>query len=338
MYLARLHIGGVTRYFLRQSYFDERQDCYCFRQIFEFGPAPHDFIDHTDDQGPGFASELVEAVARAGAGSRAINVLEILLREFFTLEERRQLDRFRRTAPIRNLPFSAADEKRLEREIHLFDRKRLYFLRYGAVDQSRLARMHRKLCRPLFGQCRDEREFSFREQEKILSPAEYRSYIFAIFDLQRFFSESFARWLPEALDQTMLGERLVEEICRLNADGDFWAGMPANSSLHPHLQPYLVMFFDYGYPERSFAEDFARQFADRHRSFRWPENTQPAGEKILTLFGKNMEELRRLSKRDLTRLYRQRAKDLHPDSGGDHQRFVELNAVYEGLKKRFGRT
>jgi hypothetical protein len=159
MYLARIHAGGVTHYCLRQSYFDEQQACYLFRQIFDFGPGPGDFIDHTDEQGPGFASELVEAVARAGAGSRAINVLEILLREFFTLEERRQLDRFRRTAPIRNLPFSAADEKRLEREIHLFDRKRLYFLRYGAVDQSRLARMHRKLCRPLFGQCRDEREF-----------------------------------------------------------------------------------------------------------------------------------------------------------------------------------
>jgi hypothetical protein len=338
MYLARIHAGGLTRYCLRQSYFDEQQDCYLFRQIFDFGPEPGDFIDHADDQGPVFVPELVEAVARAGAGHRAINLLETLLQEFFTPEERRQLDRFRRSIPIRNLPFTAADEARLEREIHLIDRKRLYFLRYGAVDQSRLARMHKKLCRPLFGQCRDEREFSFREQEKVLSPAEYRTYVFAIFDLQRFFGESFARWLPEALDQAMMGERLVEEICRLNADGNFWAGMSANSSLHPHLQRYLVMFFDYGYPERSFAQDFARQFADRHRIFRWPENSLSASEKVLALFGKDMEELRRLSKRDLTRLYRQRAKDLHPDSGGDHQRFIELNAVYEGLKKRFGRA
>jgi curved DNA-binding protein CbpA len=38
-----------------------------------------------------------------------------------------------------------------------------------------------------------------------------------------------------------------------------------------------------------------------------------------------------MSKKELTRLYRKKAKDLHPDTGGDHQTFVELSEAYEKL-------
>lgn len=337
MYLAGIRRGQWVRYFLRQSCFDPERGCYAFRQVFDLGARPGDFIDRSDELGPAFNAELEEAVAAAGAGRSSVAVLEDLLWEFFTREEQAHLARFRHRQPIVNRPFSPEDEERLVREVHLFDRKRLYFLRYGAVDQSRIHRLHKKLCRPLFGQCRDEREFSFREQEKVLSPTEYRSYVFAIFDLQRFFSESFARYMPEALDQVLMADRLVEEICRLNRDEGFWRGMPGEDALHAHLQRYLVMFFDYGFAARSFAADFARQFADRHRSFRWPERKTRTDEETSAIFGRPAAELRAMSKRELARLFRRRAKELHPDKGGDHRRFILLTEAYADLQRRFER-
>jgi hypothetical protein len=337
MYLARIRQGREVRYFLRQSFFDRQQGCYLFRQVYDLGTRPGDFIDRGNAGLTFFHRDLEEAVARAGAGKMAVVLLEELLWEFFTRDEQDQLDRMHWRRPFRRQPFTLEAEERLQREIHLFDRRRLYFLRYGAVDQRHIHRLHKKLCLPLLGQCRDEREFSFAEQEKVLRPAEYRIYVFAIFDLQRFFSESYAPYLPEALDQTLMADRLVEEICRLNRDDHFWAGMAQEDWLHPHLRRYLVMFFDYGYGHRPFIQDFAREFMDRHRTFRWPEREGPSEADKSAVFGSTMAELRRLPKRELTRLFRKRAKELHPDSGGNHEQFILLSATYEELKRRFGR-
>ncbi len=338
MYLARIRQGREVRYFLRQSFFDQRQGCYLFRQIYDLGTRPGDFIDHADAGLPVFHR-------RSGGGGRPgwcrqegrRSARGAVVGVFHQGRAGAILTGCTGAGPSAGSRSRLEDEERLQREIHLFDRRRLYFLRFGAVDQSRIHRLHKKLCRPLLGQCRDEREFSFAEQEKVLSPAEYRIYVFAIFDLQRFFSESYAAYLPEALDQALMADRLVEEICRLNRDDHFWAGMAQEDWLHPHLRRYLVMFFDYGYGHRPFVQDFAREFMDRHRTFRWPEREGPSEADKSAVFGRTMAELRRLPKRELTRLFRKRAKELHPDSGGNHERFILLSATYEELKRRFGR-
>ncbi|KGO33675.1 MAG: J domain-containing protein [Desulfoprunum sp.] len=336
MYLAKIRQGQEMRYLLRKSIFDRDLGRYLFRQVYDLGPRPGDFIHHGEYRLPFFDEGLEEAVARAVGNSNVAGLLEELLWEFLTSEEREQLARTRRRQPVKLMPFTPEDEERLRREIHLFDRRRLYYLRYGAVDQSRIHRLHKKLCRPLFGQCRDEREYYIAEQEKVLHPAEYRTYVFAIFDLQRFFGESFARYMPEALDQELMADRLVEEICRLNGDDGFWEEVEGQGSLRPHLQRYLVMFFDYGYPPRSFTYDFTRDFINRHRQFRWPEWKPDDATEVNAIFGRTLEELRSMSKRELARLFRKRAKETHPDAGGDHERFVRLNEVYERVKKRLG--
>lgn len=336
MYLARIITGSEVRYILRQSFFDQKQGCYLFRQVYDLGRRPADFIDRSNGALPVLDSQLEEAVALAGAGKRASEVLELLLRDFFTREEQEYLDRLFRRRSSAIQPFSQEEEERLAREVHLFDRKRLYYLRYGAVDQSRIHRLHKKLCRPLLGQCRDEREYSFMAHEKVLSPSEYRTYVFAIFNLQRFFGESFAPFMPEALDQTQMADRLIEEICRLNEDNSFWAGIPINSSLHPHLRRYLVMFFDYEFAGRSFTADFARQFTENHRIFRWPKKTGGDAD-VSEVFGKTMADLQQMTQKELRRLFRQRAKELHPDGGGDHSRFILLAEAYARLQKRFER-
>jgi hypothetical protein len=76
---------------------------------------------------------------------------------------------------------------------------------------------------------------------------------------------------------------------------------------------------------------------DRHRTFRWPEQQGRSEAEKSAVFGRTMAELRRLSKRELARLFRKRAKELHPDSGGEHERFILLAETYEELKRRFGR-
>ena len=40
-----------------------------------------------------------------------------------------------------------------------------------------------------------------------------------------------------------------------------------------------------------------------------------------------------MSREQLTRLYRKKAMDLHPDRGGDHDLFIELTEVYESLQR-----
>jgi curved DNA-binding protein CbpA len=40
-----------------------------------------------------------------------------------------------------------------------------------------------------------------------------------------------------------------------------------------------------------------------------------------------------MSRRDLVRLYRRKAQELHPDKGGDHDKFVRLTAAYHEVIK-----
>jgi DnaJ-class molecular chaperone len=50
-----------------------------------------------------------------------------------------------------------------------------------------------------------------------------------------------------------------------------------------------------------------------------------------TIFGLNGEQLASMRKKDLTRMYRQKAHELHPDKGGDTEQFIRLTLAYEEL-------
>jgi curved DNA-binding protein CbpA len=41
-----------------------------------------------------------------------------------------------------------------------------------------------------------------------------------------------------------------------------------------------------------------------------------------------------MSRRELIRLYRRKAQELHPDKGGDQDQFVRLTEAYQDLIKR----
>lgn len=334
MYLAKLQHGSKISYQIRQSYQADEQSeeqSFSYRIVYELGTNPNRLIKIFEDHIILFDNDLTEAVSTCSTGE-VETILEQLLWDFLPKETRRRLSIFQTRSKQRPGPLTKDDQEAIARQVHLFDRRRLYYLRYGAVDQSRLSRLHEKCCRPLLGQSRDEREYYFITEEKSLQPGNYLQYVYAIFNLQKYFSESFAPWLPESLARDEMAEHFVKELCRLNRNRSFWQKEKPTDSLHAHLIRYLIMFFDSTPAARSFFEDFARQFMADHRKFRWPERkSRHSPEKISEIFMVSNEELNGMTREQLNRLYRQKAMQLHPDLGGDHDLFIELTEIYNEL-------
>ena len=330
MYLAKLQDGFDTSFQIRQSYQTE-ENSFNYRIVYKLGNDPRRFIDLFEDHIVLFKSDLIDAVS-THTKDDGESVLEQLLWDFLPKETKRRLAMFQTRGGYQRGPLTADDRKKITSQIHLFDLRRLYYIRYGAVDQSRLSRLHEKCCRPLLGQSRDEREYYFAAEEAVLKPGSYLQYVYAIFNLQKYFSQSFAPWLPESLAMDEMAEYFEIELCRLNRDRRFWQEEERTDSLHHHLTRYLIMFFDYTPARRSFLADFARTFMAGHRTFRWPERklSRPP-EKVSEIFATPYEELKTMPREQLNRLYRQKAMGLHPDRGGDHDLFIELTEIYNEL-------
>ena len=334
MYLATLTRGQMKRYEIRRSIPGDDRNYLNYKVVFDLGGDPGRYIERLSDDICYFSAELEETLQQE-ISEDACLILEELLWDFLPAEEQARLSIFRHRGKARVSALSEVERSAIEKDIHLFDRRRLYYLRYGAVDQSRIFRLNPKLYRPLLNKCRDEREFYLLDLEKALQHNELKTYVFAIFDLQRHFTESFSATMPEALDQTDIADFFIEEICSLNDDKTFWRTGDGVASLHDHLIRYMIMFFDHGYGRRSLFDDFVREFMGRHRAFSWSEKkpvvSTGQAEKI---FQRKWQKLQKMSRRELTRLYRERAKELHPDSGGKHEEFIELNGAYASLMAR----
>ncbi len=334
MYLAPITRNGLTTYEIRQSYHHEKDGSYRYHTVFDLGLDPARYLEHLSDEICYFSPDLEDHIEKV-TDSDPTRVLEELLWDFLPEEEQYRLSLFRNRGRIKIRPLSGEDKAAIESEVHLFDRRRLYYLRYGAVDQSRIFRLNPKLYRPLLRQSRDEREFYFTDLEKVLKPNEMKTYVFTIFDLQRHFTESISATMPEALNQLDIADHFTKDICKLNSDKTFWYGDQMSDSLHHHLIRFIIMFFDHGYGRRSLFDDFVREFMGRHRAFKWPDKKPAVSTSdAAKIFKTSWQDLQKMNKKDLTRLFRQRAKELHPDSGGDHDLFVELSGAYASLLAR----
>ena len=334
MYLATLTRGQTKHYEIRQSLPGNDHRYLEYQVVFDLGGDPGRYIERLSDDICYFSAELEDRLQQETSEDASL-ILEELLWDFLPAEEQTRLSIFRHRGKARVSALSEGERSAIEKDIHLFDRRRLYYLRYGAVDQSRIFRLNPKLYRPLLNKCRDEREFYLLDLEKALQHNELRTYVFAIFDLQRHFTESFSATMPEALDQIDIADFFIEEICSLNDDKSFWRTGTGGTSLHDHLIRSMIMFFDHGYGRRSLFDDFVREFMGRHRAFYWPEKkpTVSTGQ-AEKIFQRKWQKLQKMSRRELTRLYRERAKELHPDSGGNHEQFIELNGAYASLMAR----
>ena len=184
----------------------------------------------------------------------------------------------------------------------------------------------------MLNKSRDEIEQMFMDMERRLAVREYKIYAFVIFDLQQYFHESFARTNPQMLSQDKVDEHFVEQLCHLNRDSRFWAGMPFENSLGEYLVRYLLMYFDHDYGPDSFMDEYLRQFINSHRQYRRPrKNRNVILKEASTIFGRTEEAIKNMTRKELTSQYRQMAQELHPDKGGDHDRFVKLTEAYQEL-------
>lgn len=331
MYIARLNKRGAIRYSLRESIPDPSGECFVTHELVDLGENPAGFIHYAGRNGfyldPDF-EELVEQKATVAAATD----LEELFWRFLTPEVRQQAEFFRHRSFSPRI-LSVEDVAYIKGRVHLFDKKRLHYLRYGSLSQASLFHAPLKLFLPLLYKSRDEAEQFFLAQERVLEPHEFRQYVYVIFDLQKFFPETAARIMPEGLDQERLEELFATEICHLYDDHEFTAGLE-ESELIGYLGRYAVMFFDHGFPAGSSAEDYGKQFRDSHRAFTFPKKKVDLGEQeARELFGTSKAELEKMSKSRLTALYRKVAHAHHPDKGGEHDDFVRLTELYRQLRK-----
>ena len=330
MYLARKYIRGRLHYSIRESYRDD--DCLRSRELFDLGIDPTRFIRYPGGNAYYIDEAIEDRLAACGSPPTG-DQLDDIFWVFLDPEIRIKLEPFRRREMRgRKARRPAADA--LPDNRHIFDRRRLVFLKTGQKNLSHIESVPEKMFGVLAYKSRDELEQQFIDMERRLRERELKTYVYAAFNLQDFFTESFAKAVPDFLDQAQVDDHFVEEICRLNADRQFWAGVDPFSGLNDYLIRYAIMFFDFDYEPRSFMDDYLRGFVNGRRAYR-PPVPQPAVSMAAAcrIFGESKDVLLKMSRRELARLYRRRARDLHPDQGGQAPQFIKLTEAYKSLQR-----
>lgn len=331
MYLARQSFNRETTFIIRESY--SEKGCYLHRDLLNLGGQPQRFIVYA-----GTSTFLVDDWVYSELLKNGVEAdpfeLEKLFFPFVDPLIRTRIDSFAQRAEYRNWkPLTGERKKEILRETHLFDRRRLHFLRFGQTDQRRLDKSV-SLYNILLHKSRDEIEQHILQQEQKLMPHEYKSYLYTIFDLQRFFTESYARTMPEALDIERMDLHFVEQLCMVDRDEKFWEGLPRTGNLSEYFVRYIVMYFDYSFSSGSGWEEYIRSFMDSRRRFEPPRSAKRMSmTEVSTVFGVTRAELSAMSRRELKRMFREKARELHPDKGGDHDLFIELADAYNEIMR-----
>ncbi|MBW1743541.1 MAG: hypothetical protein JRJ47_08960, partial [Deltaproteobacteria bacterium] len=227
MYLAQHRIKGKRHYFIKESYKDG--DLFRSRELFGLGTNPGMYVIY-----PGghafYIDEVVEDRLSSLGVEPSVDEIEDVFWPFIKPEVRRVIEPYRHRG--RGGKITPKEQEQIRIRASEFDKRRIHYLRSGRMDQCGLGRMHLKLYAWLSAKSRDEIEQRFIRMERRLEPEELKNYTFVIFDLQRFFTQSWAKRIPQGLSQEKMGSHFLEEICRLNADSSFWAGEETGDSLH----------------------------------------------------------------------------------------------------------
>ena len=332
MYLARKVIHQQTHYYIRESYADG--DCFKSRDLFDLGSDPTQFIIYPGGHGY-YYDETVEEGLNAKGVDPSQDDLDKIFWDFLDPEIRRVIEGFDRKWQKTGRETNTCEffEDAVQ-SVHLFDKRRLLYLKSAQVNQRHIHRVSPRLFAACHSKSRDELEQSFLVQERILAPRERATYVYVIFDLQRFFTDPEARKIPGSGNLITLDDFFIEVVCQLNDDQFFWAGMPDRDRLHDYLTRYVIMYFDYELPRRSPMQDSYWEFVNHHRRYRPPPKIQVKMEEAGRLFGVSWRELKAMDKDTLTRLYRKLALKHHPDCGGDPETFIQMTTLYEALMGR----
>ena len=92
------------------------------------------------------------------------------------------------------------------------------------------------------------------------------------------------------------------------------------------------MFFDYEFDGGSAWDEYLQNFINSKRFYSAPSRqTKIAITEIVEIFGVTEEDLKAMKKSELTKLFRQKAHEVHPGKGGEHDTFVRLTEAYKEL-------
>ena len=332
MYLARTQTTGAVHYLIRESYRDG--DVLRSRDLFDLGSDPSRYIVYPGGNSFYIREEVMDALTASGCEVENADLDDIFWR-FLKPRIRRALESFR----DRELNYrQSVGSKRRQKggPYHFFDRRRLYYLKTGRAQPRGALRLPNRFFSRLDDKSRDEIEQLFMEMERQLHIREVKAYAYSIFDVQSFFKESFARTIPELLDQSEVDQYFIKGLCRLNDDPVFWSGMHPHDRLRDYLVRYVIMFFDYDFEPQDFMADYLRHFIRSRRGYRPPSSgggDRLSLEKAGSIFGVDKAKLRQMSRTELTRLFRRKAMKLHPDKGGGHEAFVKLIGAYRSLMR-----
>ena len=331
MYLARQFSHNMIQYSIRESYLDGKT--YRYRDLIGLGTDPRNYVVYTDNRTYAIDDSIASRLREKGVEADPFD-LEDLFKPFIDPVLREKVDSFADRAKHRNWkPTSGEMKQRILAETHLFDRRRAHFLRFGQTDQRQLMRAS-PVYKVMLDKSRDEIEQYFLGEEMMLRPDEYKNYIFAIFNLQAFFTESFAHTMPEALNADKMDEHFIDQVCKLHSDEDFWKGFVLEETLNDYLVRYVIMYFDFSFTSGTGWEHYIRDFMDSKRRFVPPTSSKRMSvSEVATVFGVSRAELAEMDIKELKRLFRKKARELHPDQGGEHEAFIELANAYKEISR-----
>lgn len=329
MYLARRFIRNQYRYYISESF--REGGCFRNRDLLDLGPSPRDYIHYAGGRMFYIDERVVNGLQEKGVEADPFE-LERIFAPFVDPEVRYRVESFGNRKKHRNWrPVSNELRQKILGATHEFDRRRAHFLRFGQTDQRQLLRAV-SLYRGLLDKSRDELEQYFLFEEMSLRPLQYRNYIYAIFNLQAFFNQSYAHTMPEALDGEKMDQHFIDQVCRLHDDPGFWEGFDRRDTLHPYLVRYVIMYFDYSFATGTGWEQYVRNFMNSRRRYAPPKSARRMSmQEAATIFGVSRSELAAMELKELKRLFRKKAQELHPDRGGDHEAFIELSTAYQEL-------
>jgi len=334
VYLARQIKDGKTHYFIRESYVDGTR--WKSRDLAALGEDPGCWI-HSPTRTAYYIDEAIEDALRDKGVEAGQEELEEVFWPFLDPAVRRIIQNHspRRSGKAGGR-VARSELAELQRRLHLFDKSRLYFLRYGADDMRKMSSRPMRAYNRLLRKSRDEIEQMIRGMEACLRSDERRVYVYFIFHLQRFFSSPLAASYPQAMDPDTMDEAFLEEVCRLQADPVLFPDEEGGSGLDPVLVRYVIMYFDNEFRAIHPEWDYIQDFMHRHRSHRKATGRHPRLplEEACKALDIRQESFERLSLKQLAQHYRKKALERHPDLGGSHEQFIRLTKAYKDLLTR----
>ncbi len=329
MYLARKQINGTTHYIIRESV--EENGCLKSRDLYDLGGHPEQYIVYPGGNAFYIHETLCDQLSKIGVEPDN-DKLEKLFWPFLSHETRRVIEGFTHKTGA-DLKTVRERSRRCETaRFHLFDQRRMHYLRFGELDQSGIARVPKKIFRRLLDKSRDEIEQFFLTTESVLKPNEKKTYAYVVFDVPGYFPGGLSRKFPQALDQKKVDEYFLKAVCLLHDDDSFWAGMKRSNTLSEYLIRYVCWFFDHDYSDSPYLDELVYDWMNRHRDFRPPRpSANMPMDDALAVMGMTRAELSRVTVKTLTHRYRKMARKRHPDTGGGHNRFIKLIQAYEDL-------